>query len=86
MPRLSPLSRREFVRRIQNLGLEVLSGSRGKGGEWIIQDPKTLIIYTMPSKKDGDDITVGHIKTVLRRFDIDRDQWLQAGKKRKKKK
>jgi hypothetical protein len=84
MTRLSPVPKREFIKRIKNLGLEVLPG-RGKGGEWIIRDPASEIIFTMPHLDDGDDVHVAYVQAVMRRFNFDRNAWFEASKRRVRK-
>ncbi len=81
MTRLSPVPKREFVKRIKNLGLEVLA-DRGKGGEWIIRDPDSNIIFTMPHLDDGSDVHIAYISAVLRRFNLERDDWFRAARGR----
>jgi len=77
MSRLAPIPKRKFIRKIENLGLRVVPG-RGKGGECIIEQPSTGIIFTMPHLSEGEDVKVPYVLAVLRRFGIGRDEWLRA--------
>jgi len=76
MPRLAPITKRKFIKKISEFGLEVVAG-RGKGGEWIIIQPSTGIIFTMPHLAEGEDVKVPYILSVLRRFNISREDWLK---------
>ena len=79
MPRLNPLSKREYIKRVRNLGLEV-DEARGKGGEWIVLDPRSNQSLPMPHLAPGDDVLTPYILATMRRFNITREQWIKAAK------
>jgi hypothetical protein len=79
MPKLNPVSRREFIARIRRLGLEV-DERRGKGGEWMVVDPRSGERFTLPHLAQGGDVKVCYIAGMLHRFGFTRADWFRAKK------
>lgn len=72
MPRFSPVSRRELVRKLKALGFEgpYLGGKH----QWM---RKGTVRMTVPNPHAGD-IDPGLIRRILRRAGISVDEWNQA--------
>lgn len=70
MPRLTPVSQREFVTRLRQLGFE--GPFMGGRHPQMRRGTVTLII---PNPHDGD-ISVGFLARLLRQAGIARDEWL----------
>ena len=75
-----PVPYREFKKRIKNLGL-VENASRGKGSERLIVDPRSGISISIRCHGAGDEVKVGTISAVLRRFNLTHQDWNKAKKK-----
>jgi len=72
MPHLTPVSRRELIRRLQRLGFEgPYSGGRH---EFMLRGNCRLIL---PNPHRGD-ISVDLLHRILRRAGVSREEWLAA--------
>jgi len=72
MPHLTPVSRRELIRRLQRLGFEgPYSGGRH---EFMLRGNCRLIL---PNPHRGD-ISVDLLRRILRRAGVSREEWLAA--------
>lgn len=72
MPHLTPVSRRELIRRLQRLGFEgPYSGGRH---EFMLRGNCRLIL---PNPHRGD-ISVDLLRRILRRAGVGREEWLAA--------
>jgi len=70
MPRLTPVSRRELIQRLQRLGFEgPYSGGRH---EFMLRGECRLIL---PNPHRGD-ISVDLLRRILRRADVSHEEWL----------
>ena len=70
MPKLPPVSHRDFVRRLRELGFE--GPYAGGRHPQMVRDNLTLII---PNPHEGD-IGVGFLTRLLRQAGITREEWL----------
>jgi predicted RNA binding protein YcfA (HicA-like mRNA interferase family) len=70
MPRLTPVSRRELIRRLKRLGFE--GPYTGGRHEFILQGNCRLIL---PNPHRGD-ISVDLLRRILRMAGVSREEWL----------
>lgn len=73
MPRLTPVSWREFVERLQKLGFD---GPYSGGRHPQMRRGNVTVIIPNPHKGD---IGVGLLQRVLRQAGISRDEWFESG-------
>ena len=72
MPRLLPLSWREFVRRLRELGFEgPYSGGKHP------QMRRGVVTVIIPNPHEGD-VSVDLLKRLLRQAGVSREEWLGA--------
>jgi len=72
MPRLTPVSRREFIRRLKALGF----GDPEGGPDHAFMSKGTLRVK-VPNPHEGD-ISVGLVTRILKNAGISRKDWLKA--------
>lgn len=82
MSKLSPLAYRVLIKKLESFGIKVMK-SRGKGSEVIllipIQPGSTKgPQYPMTHHSDNHEIAIGTISAILRRFNINRNDFLKA--------
>lgn len=70
MPKLSPVSWKDLVKRLRKLGFK--GPYEGGKHPFMIKDDLTL---TIPNPHSGD-ISVDLLKRILRRADVTRDGWI----------
>jgi len=74
MPRLAPVSQKEFVRRLRRLGFEgPFAGGRHP------QMRRGNITVIIPNPHEGN-ISVGFLRRLLRQAGISREEWFSAGR------
>lgn len=72
MPRLLPVSQKEFVRRLRKLGFE---GPFAGGRHPQMKRGDVTVIIPNPHEKD---IGIGFLTRLLRQAGISREEWLSA--------
>ena len=80
--RLTRLKIEELLAKLRKFGVEVMP-NRGKGSHIILQKPtepgsKKGPQYSLKDHGKNTELGVGTIKAILRRFDIDRSEFLKA--------
>lgn len=70
MPRLSPVSRREFVQRLHELGFE---GPFAGGRHPQMRRGNLTVIIPNPHEED---ISVGLLRRLLQQAEVSRNEWL----------
>jgi predicted RNA binding protein YcfA (HicA-like mRNA interferase family) len=71
--RLTPISRRDFIRRMQNLGWDgPLSGGKH---EFMVRGAMKLPI---PNPHGSGEISVGKLREILNEIGVSRDEWQRA--------
>ena len=73
MPRLSPCSRSDFVRKFKNLGYEGPVG----GGDHQFMSKRGHGTVKIPNPHRGD-ISVDLLKRILRDAHVSREEWIEA--------
>ena len=81
--KLTRLKIQKLLAKLKKFGVEVMPNDRGKGSEIILQRPtedgsKKGPQYTLKNHGKNTELGVGTIKALLRRFDIDRSEFLTA--------
>ena len=69
--RLAPVSRREFIKRLRELGWE--GPKSGGNHQFMIKGDRILPI---PNPHRGGDISVAKLREILREIDVSRHEWL----------
>lgn len=73
MHKLSPVSRRDLIRRLRNLG--AIGPFQGKRHQYMVRGIDTIII---PNPHHGDEIGVDLLSKILRDGGISRDEWFSV--------
>ena len=73
MPKLKPLTRREFLKKLKNLGLE--GPIQGGDHQFMCGDGFKVKILNPHSKKD---IPSFIIQLTIKQLGVSRDEWIQA--------
>ncbi len=81
--RLTRLKIEKLLAKLKKFGVDVMPNDRGKGSEIILQRPteddsKKGPQYTLKNHGKNTEIGVGTIRAILRRFGIDRSEFLNA--------
>ena len=71
--KLTPVSRREFIRRLRELGFE--GPYPGSKHDVMARGDDSVVI---PNSHHGEDISVDLLIKVLRQAGISRDEWLES--------
>ncbi|MCA1793467.1 MAG: type II toxin-antitoxin system HicA family toxin [Desulfobacteraceae bacterium] len=80
MPNRSPLSLKDFIKKLKKFGVIPMARTRGKGSEIILlkpseKDPKSGPQYPIKNHGKKTEIHVPVIKAALRRFQINEDDF-----------
>jgi len=80
MSKKSPLKLRELLKRLKPYGVKAFPSKRGKGSELILVKPNEPGSmkgpqYPIKNHGPGTEISIPVIRTILRRFNIDEDDF-----------
>ena len=70
MPRLGPIKRRDFVRRLTELGFDGPSG--GPDHEFMVRGD---LVIRIPNPHRGEDISTDLLRRIIRNAGISRAEW-----------